>query len=179
MCEDEQQVDLAATFTAYRNQLHQLAAKILRNSDRAEDVVQDAYLKIIEVKAVLVVKQPVAYIFRVVRNLAIDHYRHASLESSLFTGDEEAQSMPSPAPTPEAISISRQQISLVADALDQLPKRTRRAFELYRVGGHTQREIAQMLGVSPTLVNFMIRDALNRCRSVFDSTAWPSTPNTG
>ena len=170
MRKNNQQADLAAAFTAHRSQLHQVAARILGNRDRAEDVIQDAYLKITEVRAVLVVKQPVAYIFRVVRNLAIDHYRRASLESSLFTVEEEAHSVPSPAATPEAVSISRQQLSLVAEALDQLPKRTRRVFELYRVGGHTQREIAQMLGVSPTLVNFMIRDALDHCRNALNST---------
>jgi RNA polymerase sigma-70 factor (ECF subfamily) len=38
------------------------------------------------------------------------------------------------------------------------------------MGGHTQREIAQMLDVSPTLVNFMIRDALDHCRSALEST---------
>ncbi|MFC6978486.1 sigma factor-like helix-turn-helix DNA-binding protein [Microbulbifer taiwanensis] len=60
-------------------------------------------------------------------------------------------------------------MNLVARALGELPERTRRVFELYRMGGHTQREIAKMLGVSPTLVNFMIRDALNHCRSALES----------
>lgn len=171
--EDEQQSDLVEVFVAHRNQLCQVATKILGSPDRAEDVVQDAYLKVIEVEAVFVVKQPVAYVFRIVRNLAIDHYRRARLESGVFTVEEEGQGVPSPTATPEAISISRQQLSQVAHALDQLPERTRRVFELYRVGGHTQREIAQMLDVSPTLVNFMIRDALDHCRSALSSTSCP------
>jgi RNA polymerase sigma-70 factor (ECF subfamily) len=168
--EDEQLSDLVDVFVAHRNQLCQVATKILGSLDRAEDVVQDAYLKVIEARAVFVVKQPVAYIFRIVRNLAIDHYRRATLESGVFTVAEEGWNGPSASGTPEAISISRQQLSLVASALDQLPERTRRAFELYRMGGHTQREIAQMLDVSPSLVNFMIRDALDHCRSALEST---------
>ena len=35
--------------------------------------------------------------------------------------------------------------------------------ELHRLDGFTQRAIADELGVSTTLVNFMIRDALTRC----------------
>ena len=169
MREEEKPSDLVDIFVVHRAQLCQVAAKILGSPDRAEDVVQDAYLKIVEVEAVFAVKQPVAYLFRVVRNLAIDHYRRARLESDVFTVAEEGEHVPSPSATPEAIAISRQQLSSLAEALDQLPERTRQAFELYRMSGHTQREIARMLDVSPTLVNFMIRDALDHCRSALSA----------
>ncbi|MFC6632702.1 RNA polymerase factor sigma-70 [Microbulbifer taiwanensis] len=169
MRKDEQFPDLADTFVAHRSQLCQAAARILGSRDRAEDVVQDAYLKVMEAKTVFSVKEPAAYVFRMVRNLAIDHYRRSTLESNVFAVEEAGQGVPSPAGTPEAISIGRQELNLVARALGELPERTRRVFELYRMGGHTQREIAKMLGVSPTLVNFMIRDALNHCRSALES----------
>lgn len=170
MREDEQLSDLVDIFVAHRNQLCHVATKILGSRDRAEDVVQDAYLKVMDAKTVFVVKQPIAYVFRIVRNLAIDHYRRAVLESGVFAVEEEGQNVPSSvSATPEAISISRQQLGLVARALDQLPERTRRVFELYRTGDHTQREIAQLLDVSPTLINFMIKDALTHCRRVMES----------
>ncbi|HCL3696784.1 TPA: pyoverdine signaling pathway sigma factor PvdS, partial [Pseudomonas aeruginosa] len=38
--------------------------------------------------------------------------------------------------------------------------------EMYRLHGVPQKDIAKELGVSPTLVNFMIRDALVHCRKV-------------
>lgn len=161
---DEKLRDLVDIFVAHRSQLCTVAMKILGSRDKAEDVVQDAYLKVIEAGEVFVVRQPTAYIFRIVRNLAIDHYRRGVLESGVFAVAEEGRSVPSSTGTPEAISISSQQLRSVARALDQLPERTRRAFELYRMDGHTQREIARMLDVSPTLVNFMIRDALDHCR---------------
>lgn len=170
MGEGEQPLDLVDIFVANRNQLCHVATKILGSRDRAEDVVQDAYLKIVDAKAVFVVKQPTAYVFRIVRNLAIDRYRRTALESGVFTVAEAGQNVPATSGTPEALTISRQQLNLVARAIEQLPARTRRVFELYRAGGHTQREIAQMLDVSPTLVNFMIRDALDHCRSALEPT---------
>lgn len=163
--ENEQLSDLEDIFVGQRQQLCQVAARILGSRDRAEDVVQDAYLKVMEAKATFSIRQPAAYVFRIVRNLAIDHYRRSSLESDVFTVEEAGQGVPSPAGTPETVSIGRQELGLVARALEELPERTRRVFELYRVNGHTQREIAKMFDVSPTLVNFMIRDALNHCRS--------------
>jgi RNA polymerase sigma factor (sigma-70 family) len=164
MQETEQSDNLMEVFLAHRKQLCQAAAKILGSQDRAEDVVQDAYFKIVDVKTVFTIKKPVAYVFRIVRNLAIDHYRHAVFELGLFVvQDTEQQGEQSFWGAPEKECIGRQELSLIAKALEQLPERTRQAIELYRIGGNTQREIAEMLNVSPTLVNFMIRDALKQC----------------
>ena len=60
----------------------------------------------------------------------------------------------------------RRYVANIADALTELPQRTRYAFEMYRLHGVPQKDIAKELGVSPTLVNFMIRDALVHCRKV-------------
>lgn len=165
---NKQLLELADIFVSHRSQLCQAAAKILGSRERAEDVVQDAYLKIMEADTVFIVTQPVAYIFRVVRNLAIDHYRRAALESNVFALEEEGHHVLTHTELPETISINRQQLDLVAIALDQLPERTRKVFELYRMNGLTQREIAKALDVSPTLVNFMIRDALEHCRKALE-----------
>ncbi|WP_122316418.1 sigma factor-like helix-turn-helix DNA-binding protein [Pseudomonas cichorii] len=54
----------------------------------------------------------------------------------------------------------------LSEALAQLPSQTRYAFEMYRLHGVSQKEIACNLGVSPSVVNFMIRDALVHCRKV-------------
>jgi DNA-directed RNA polymerase specialized sigma24 family protein len=59
---------------------------------------------------------------------------------------------------------SKVSLNLVSSALSELPERTRYAFERHRVYGLAQKEVAKELGVSNTLVNFMIRDALAHCR---------------
>lgn len=66
---------------------------------------------------------------------------------------------------PEAIMIGSQYLQLVSQALSELPARTRHVFELYRIGDYTQSQIASQLDITTTLVNFMIRDATNHCRS--------------
>jgi RNA polymerase sigma factor (sigma-70 family) len=158
-----QEVDLCAVFVEHRPQLQRAALKILGNAERAQDVVQDAYLKVIEAARVFEVKEPVAYLFRIVRNLAIDAHRRATLEARLFVGEQQGAFVQARAGTPESVTVSRQDLRRVAGALATLPERTRRAFELHRLGGLTQREIAGQLGVSTTLVNFMIRDAMDQC----------------
>lgn len=156
-------VDWRAVFGEHRAQLQRAALKILGNPAHAEDVVQDAYLKVIEAASVFDVREPVAYLFQMVRNLAVDVYRRAALEARFFVGEEQGVDVPERSGTPESITVSRQDLRLVAEALAALPERTRRAFELHRLGGLTQREIADKLGISTTLVNFMIRDAMTHC----------------
>jgi RNA polymerase sigma factor (sigma-70 family) len=151
-------------FIAHRSKLRDAAARILGCRQRAEDVVQDAYIKVIEISSSFEARQPLAYVYRIVRNLAIDRHRRASLESVVFACEEEGLNVASGADTPEAILCGRQCLNLVSCALAELPARTRHVFELYRLGEHTQREIAVQLDISTTLVNFMIRDAMDHCR---------------
>ncbi|MBT2787095.1 RNA polymerase factor sigma-70 [Halomonas sp. ISL-106] len=156
--------ELEDIFVNQRPRLCCVAARVLGSADQADDVVQDAYLKISEATTLFEVKQPISYVSRVVRNLAIDRCRRSAFESALFAKEEEGDNASYASHSPEVISIDRQALAQVVEALDELPERTRRAFELYRSGSHTQREVALQLGVSTTSVNFMIRDALTHCR---------------
>jgi RNA polymerase sigma factor (sigma-70 family) len=158
--------ELTGIFIAHRAQLRHAAMRIVGTPEQADDVVQDAYLRVAEMNSVFNVKQPLAYLFQLVRNLAIDRHRQAALEWRYFTGEEDGLHVPSSAATPETFVGNMQQLRLIADALASLPERTRKAFELCRLGGHTQREVAAQMGISATLVNFMIRDAMTSCSAV-------------
>ena len=117
---EQQPVDLAEVFVANRAQLRRAALKILGDPARAEDVVQDAYLKVSETEDVLNVKQPLAYLYQIVRNLAIDRHRRAAFEGGLFESEEEGLQVPGLMGTPEATAISRQHLALVVRALSEL-----------------------------------------------------------
>jgi RNA polymerase sigma-70 factor (ECF subfamily) len=159
----EKRIDWSAMFVANRPQLQRAAFKVLGNAEWAQDVVQDTYLKLSEASHMVEARQPLAYLFQIVRNLAIDAHRRAVLEARVFADEEDGLNVAASSGTPESLSVSRQDLRIVADALAGLPERTRDAFELHRLGGLTQREIAEQLGVSITLVNFMIRDAMTHC----------------
>ncbi len=157
---------LAVLYQTHRRQLLHTAARILGSRDLADDVVQDTYLKLLEMPAPQDLRDPVAYLFQTVRHLSIDYHRRRALESRLFAGQVDGQYAVSQAVAEDA-AVSRQALALAADALARMSARTRRAFELHRFEGCTQRDVARELGVSATLVNFMIRDAdaaLNACR---------------
>lgn len=166
---DQQVVDLSTVFVAHQAQLRRAALNIVRNPERAEDVVQDAYLKVTETVGALNIRQPLAYLLQMVRNLAIDRHRRVAFEGGLFEREEEGLHVPALIGTPEATAISRQHLALIANALSELPERTRRVFELYRLDGHTHCAIASKLDISTSLVNILIHDAMDHCRAAIQS----------
>ncbi|MGE8065922.1 RNA polymerase factor sigma-70 [Pseudomonas sp. NPDC089569] len=163
---------LLQTFVDNRPMLVKIAARITGCRSRAEDVVQDAYFRLQSAPAITSsLKAQLSYLFQIVRNLAIDHYRKQAVEQKYAGPEEEGLSVVISGASPETSHINFSTLENIADALGDLPSRTRYAFEMYRLHGVPQKDIARELGVSPTLVNFMIRDALVHCRRVSGSRA--------
>lgn len=152
---------LAEAFIGSRLQLRMLAQRIVGTLDLAEEVVQEAYLKVVERASIEVVSKPQAFCSQVVRNVALDHYRRQKVESTYRIYSDDGELPPVAGGfTPDQLVQDRRMLAAVDRALDTLPARTRHAFELYRLSGMTQRDIGKTLDCSATLVNFMIKDAM-------------------
>ncbi|BBP83079.1 DNA-directed RNA polymerase sigma-70 factor [Pseudomonas sp. Pc102] len=172
---------LLQAFIDNRSILVKIAARITGCRSRAEDVVQDAFFRLHSAPQITSsFKAQLSYLFQIVRNLAIDHYRKQALEQRYSGTEEEGLNVVvTLGASPEASHINYATLEHIADALAELPARTRYAFEMYRLHGVPQKDIAKELGVSPTLVNFMIRDALVHCRKVTRAEAEKAAGNDG
>jgi RNA polymerase sigma factor (sigma-70 family) len=159
--------DLMAAFVSCRPALVETAARVVGCRRLAEDVVQETFIKIHEMPYKEGILQPAGYLVRMVRNLAIDFYRRLSLELQHMRPEEDGLQVCAPCASPEAAAVHREGLCVLARALAELPERTRAAFEMHRLEGCTQKEIAAHFGVSTTLVNFMVRDAHNHCMTVW------------
>lgn len=159
---------IAEVFVANRPQLRRVAQKIVHTADLADEVLQDAYLKLMEGACALEIHKPVGYCCQIVRNVAFDYHRRQSVEVSCRAYCDDLEIVgPQACETPERVAVSRQALQAIERVLKALPLRTRQAFELSRLSGLTQREIGVRLGCSATLVNFMIKDVdqvLEGCR---------------
>lgn len=152
---------LEEVFVANRAQLWRIVRKIVPSADLADDVMQDAYLRIVDgLCADRKIEKPLGYCCQVVRNLALDHHRRQALESTYRALDVSIELLDHPCPlSPARLMSDRQMVKLVDEALNTLPPRTRQAFELHRLQGLTQRDIAQRMGCALGLVNRMIASA--------------------
>ena len=140
-------------------------AKSLRRrglpEETAADLTQDTFLRVLasppsESKTV---HNPAAYLYRVARNLGIDHQRRERLLRWVDLSSDDFASIADPSPSPETAVYDRQKIQLMRAALQELPERTRTAFELHRIREMTIADVAQQIGLSPSRTWSLIRDA--------------------
>lgn len=163
--EDEWIEQLNAVFVAQRMKFRRAAYNILGDWDRADDVIHDAYLKM-QTRAYnqSKVKQPIAYLYQMIRNMAIDQYRRSVFELDLFTSEEEGLLIPDVVRTPDICLMHLQNLNLISQALNQLPIRTQRVFELHLLHGYTHLMIAEELNISISLVNNLLHTAIRHCK---------------
>jgi RNA polymerase sigma-70 factor (ECF subfamily) len=156
---------LLEVFHDQRSNLIGLAARITGCRSHAEDIVHEAFMKVDDAVEAEPIRSKASYLTRVVRNLSIDHYRRRQFEERLICQDSDSNDAPAHlAGTPEALVSDQQLLERVSGALADLPERTRYAFEMSRIHGMKQKDIARELGVSAPLVSAMIREALLHCR---------------
>lgn len=172
--------DTLALFSDHRGALVEYAARILGNRESAEDVVQDAWLRTAQATAfdggdgsgtTTGPDRPLGYLYRIVRNRAIDLLRQRRGE----TGPP-PDSLGTDRPTPEEAVSQRQAFAIVAEALDALPPRTRRAVILHRVEGAKLKDIADELGISVALAHGLVYDGLDLCRERLRRRGVPRLP---
>jgi RNA polymerase sigma factor (sigma-70 family) len=156
-------------FEKHRGALIDSASAIVGRS-MAEDVVHEAWLKAADV--VHAAHNPAAYLFRVVRNLAIDIVRRSGREVSGLAGETILQAALDDRADPEQQIAERDDLRLVLRALDDLPVTTRRAFSLHRFDGLTYTEIARTLHISQGQAHKLVHAALAHCIArLLDTTA--------
>jgi RNA polymerase sigma factor (sigma-70 family) len=147
----------SASFTAlYREQYRpmvRLAFLLVGHVDVAEELVQDAFLRVRG--AAERVEHPVAYLRRAVVNACHNHHRHRAVErrraSSLAVDD---------AVWPE--------LDHLADSLARLPDRQRAVLVLRYYVGWSEADIADALGCRPGTVKSLAARGLAALREMVD-----------
>ncbi len=165
---NERTNSLLDVYMAKRDDLVRFFTVRLRSAVAAEDLVQDLYLRVASLASTETVENPSAYLYRLASNLMLDRLR-----SDRRSGARDAawldvhrvevggQSV-ADSPSPEQSAYARQRLSKAAQAIAELPPKTRRAFELHKLEGKTQEETANILGVSRKTVEKQISTALQR-----------------
>lgn len=151
---------------AHRPALVNYANGIVGDMARAEDVVQEAWVRFDAIAKGRPLDEPVGYLYRIVRNLAIDTYRGRLREGRVLEPgvEEAAQRTPDDTPSPEASVSAKHELQRLTDVLAELPERTRIALEMRRFGGCKLKEIADHLGISVTTAHDIIADGIDYCR---------------
>lgn len=162
----------AALYASHRAALVAYATPILGSREAAEDVVQDAFLKFAPAAPMAEAgTRGLGYLYRIVRNLALDALRRRKVEAKAQQEEPPSWSVPQPAATPEQQALVGEELRTVARILDELPPEMRVALEMHRLGGHTLEEVAAHLGISVATAHRHVRAALVRIAAGLDHPA--------
>lgn len=153
-----------ALYAAHRHALTSYASGIVGDHARAEDVVQEAWLRFVSAMAKGSLEEPVGYLYRIVRNLSVDCRRRMARERVVGGANlSEAEALPDGLASPEVQASAREDIRRLIEAMDELPERTRIALEMRRIDGCKLKDIAARLGVSVPVAYQIVAEGLAHC----------------
>jgi RNA polymerase sigma-70 factor (ECF subfamily) len=135
--------DAAAVFDPMRPRLTRIAYRMLGSVADAEDVVQDAFLRWLDTDRDAV-REPEAFLRRVVTRLCLDHLKSARYRRETYVGPW------LPEPVVEAAEDEIDDVTLpLMMALERLSPLERAAFLLHDVFDVSFEEIAETIGREP------------------------------
>ncbi|MGF7149806.1 RNA polymerase sigma-70 factor (ECF subfamily) [Sphingomonas zeicaulis] len=112
-----------------------------------DDIVQDAYVKISRLDDVSHIRTGRAYFFSTARTVLLDRVRRDRIVRIDSLTEAEALTLADEDPGPERRVSARQELDRVRQLIAGLPDRCREIFELRRIQGVPQREIAARMGL--------------------------------
>lgn len=151
-------------YLAHRVELVDYATAIVGDRAHGEDVVQEAYLRLKSPTADRTFDEPLGYLRRIIRNLAIDWRRRTVIERRRQNGHVDFTDVAEDRPTQEDVVAHRDELRVVMDAMAELPPRTRTALEMHRFEGRKLKDIAAHLGISVALAHSLVYEGLDHCR---------------
>ncbi|MBS0221317.1 MAG: sigma-70 family RNA polymerase sigma factor [Proteobacteria bacterium] len=144
----------------HRGDLLKYASRIVRDEAAAEDVVQEAYLRFSARSGQIgEINQPLGYLYRIVRNLALDWASRASAQAPITASSTTIESVPHDAPSAEQVLYYRDELRILGEAVAELPERTRIAFRMYKLEGRSLQEVAARLNVSVVRAHQLVKEA--------------------
>ena len=132
-----------------------------------EDVVQEAFSRLVQAHATGPVACPRAFLFVTARNLALNRLRHLRIERPEGATEIDSLSVVDDAVgVPEALAHA-EDFRILLRAIESLPERCRQVVTLRKIYGLSQKEVATQLGVSEATVETQGGIGLRKCIEYF------------
>ena len=148
----------------YEGPLIGYALGIVRDLERARDVVQDTFIRLYQQDREKVQRGLKTWLFTVCRNRALDILRKEKRMVALE--DEKAARIESKAVAPDRAADWEERVAQVMNALDRLSDNQREVIRLKFQQGLSYKEISEATGLTSGNVGFLLHTGLKRLRSI-------------
>ena len=162
--------DLGSFYTSHRSELHAHASRILKDSTRADEVVQDALIKfMLAAPEINSEEHAIAYLHRTIENLCIDLFRIEGRRPNLVVLDDaqaEVEATWQDKGDFSAELIAADDAAIVRQALALLSPAERTALVMWEMEGRTTEEIASTLNIKESAVRHTVSRARTSLRRI-------------
>ncbi len=155
-----------ALYDKYHLLVYNWSLKLVKSPQLAEDIVQEVFLKIWQIRERLNPQQSFpAFIYRVSRNKAFTLLKKISTDAKLNL--EVMTHLGSTVENTENKLLWKQYEELLNNAVGQLPQQRQKVFKLCRQEGKTYDEVALELGISRNTVKDHMVSAVKNIKEYF------------
>lgn len=156
--------ELELAFKAHAGELRSFLYRHLKSSETAADLAQETYLRMLRQPPRKPVLNLRGFIFRIARNLAIDHARSRGTRDQHDQGVAYLYEVTGESPELFDVVAAREELAVLAGALERLPAQAQRIFLLCRLEGQPHKQVAAEMGISVSNVEKQLAAALDFLR---------------
>lgn len=153
----------------YHADLHRFLMRRLQSTQQAQDLAQEAYLRLLRVEKASLVRKPRAYLYRIAINLVYEFRLRQQQEPVTFDSDVLAEVSEAVSDHPQLEDERLANEQRVTALLERLPPLYRAILVLRKRDGLSYDEIARQLAISVHTVKKYLARAVAMCRERTDS----------
>jgi len=177
-CAHRRGVELNRLAVRYYDSLVRFFKRRSSSMEDAADLAQDTFVRLSAVD-IGQVRQPAAFLFTTALNLLRDRARSSHARHAMFSMPAEEVQLVCPAPPAERILDGEQRLRVLETALGELSPKCRAVFVLFHFDEMTQREIADRLRISVSMVEKYVKQAVSHCEAHLKEMSAESLNNDG
>jgi RNA polymerase sigma factor (sigma-70 family) len=113
-----------------------------------DDILQEAYLRVLAAHRDGVVESPKALLFATARNLALMNLRHRRVERADSLAEIDSAGILDEREDVAEAAARAQELEILTQAIQSLPTRCRQIITLRKIYGMSQKEVAAELGIA-------------------------------
>jgi RNA polymerase sigma factor (sigma-70 family) len=161
-CAHRRGAELERMAIRYYDRLVRFLKRRSHSMEDAADLAQDTFARLSSTDF-RQINKPESFLFTTALNLLRDHARSAQTRYAALTVSVEDTQLVCPAPQAERVLDGELRMRVVEAALRELSPKCRAVFVLFHFDGLSQRDIADRLHISVSMVEKYVKQAVNHC----------------
>ena len=133
-----------------------------------DDIVQEAYVRVLQARETSEIESPKAYLFATARNLALGRVRRQKTCGESFLAEIDALGILDESADVRQAVARAQELELLTRAIQSLPTRCRQILTLRKLYGMSQKDVAAQLGITEHTVEAQGTIGLRKLAEFFE-----------